>query len=208
MHPNVIFRGATTDENLGFARDRAFGILAVNGATGPLISHVPFRIDDDGHSLEAHLMNINPIIGLIEAGPVDAVIAVSGADSYVSPDWYGIENQVPTWNYVAVHLRGRLRPMNKGELAGVLDRLSGEMEGRLAPKRPWTTAKMDQRKYENMRRAIVPVRMTIDDVQGTWKLSQNKPAEARAGVASGIEAAGLGSETDAMAHLIRTVEAR
>ena len=108
MHSNPAFRQQSTDDNLAFARQRGFGQLALNGDTGPLISHVPFILSDDGTALDLHLARPNPILRLL-ATPHPAVIAVSGPDGYVSPDWYGMEDQVPTWNYIAVHLRGPLR---------------------------------------------------------------------------------------------------
>ena len=102
-----------------------------------------------------------------------------GPDGYVSPDWYGIGDQVPTWNYVAVHLRGTLDLLPQESLRGHLDRLSAAFEGRLLPKPPWKTDKLSADVLERFLRMIVPCRMTIGDVQGTWKLGQNKTAGAR-----------------------------
>ncbi len=128
MHPNPLFRGVEAARNIAFARSRGFGVLSVNGADGPLLSHVPFVLEPGGDVAELHLVRSNPIVRAL-AQPADAVIAVSGADSYVSPDWYGVDDQVPTWNYVAVHLRGRLEQLPPEELRGVLDRLSAEYGG-------------------------------------------------------------------------------
>ena len=74
--------------------------------------------------------------------PVAARIAVSGPDGYVSPDWYGIVDQVPTWNYVAVHLTGVLELRSQEEMRDLLDRQSAYYEDRLRPKPPWRTDKM------------------------------------------------------------------
>lgn len=206
MHPTKAFRTQTTDQNYAFARARAFGTLCVNAKDGPLISHVPFVLNEDGSELEAHLIRVNPIMELLEE-PIDAVIAVTGPDGYISPDWYDVDNQVPTWNYIAVHLRGKLRRLEQAILPGILDKLSADFESRLAPKPPWTTGKMEPKIYERMQRAIVPIAMTIDDIQGTWKLSQNKPEPARLGAADGVAQTGVGSETEALAELMRTVGA-
>ena len=113
MHPNPVHRPATPERNLAFARERGFGVLAVagdEGTGGPLLSHIPFLVAEGGGAVHAHLVRANPIARLLAAGERPAVLAVSGPDGYVSPDWYGPEpDQVPTWNYVAVHLRGTLR---------------------------------------------------------------------------------------------------
>ncbi|MEO0548089.1 MAG: FMN-binding negative transcriptional regulator [Pseudomonadota bacterium] len=206
MHPNPAFRQTPEDRNIAFARARSFGMLAVNGVDGaPLLSHIPFQLSEDGTYVEAHLVRSNPILGLAKA-PVDAVIAVSGGDAYISPDWYGVEDQVPTWNYVAVHLRGRLKVLDQTELHGILERLSAGMEKRLDGKKPWVIDKMDQDVYTRMQRQIVPIAMDVTEINGTWKLSQNKPDEARMGAADGVDAARMGSEIETVTRLMREAD--
>lgn len=201
MHPNQAFRKTPQDRCVTFARERSFGSLAVNCESGPLISHIPFQLSDDGTCLEAHLVRSNPVVRLLD-GPVDAVIAISGPDAYVSPDWYGMDNQVPTWNYIAVHIRGQLRRLEESELHGILDRLSAAMEARLAPKPPWSIDKMDPEIFQRMQRQIVPIAMSVDSVEGTFKLSQNKPDSARIAAANGIRTGSTGTETAILADLM------
>jgi transcriptional regulator len=74
-----------------------------------MISHVPFVLNANGTEAELHLVRSNPIARAV-TGPTQAVLAVTGPDGYVSPDWYDTPDQVPTWNYVAVHLRGHSAP--------------------------------------------------------------------------------------------------
>jgi transcriptional regulator len=202
MHPNPTFRGEATDRNIAFARQRGFGTLAVNTPDGaPLLSHVPFVLSEVGKLLEAHLVRSNPILRLTDE-PVEAVVAVLGPDAYISPDWYGMEDQVPTWNYVAVHLRGKLQRLPDDRLHDILERTSGHFESMLAPKPVWTTAKMDQKKYARMLRQIVPVTMQVETVDGTWKLSQNKPDSARLGAAEALATSQAGAEIAAMRGLM------
>lgn len=202
MHPNPAFRKAGTAANLAFAADRGFGLLTVSGPEGPLAAHVPFVITEDGASVETHLVRSNPVVRALEAGPVPALLAVSGPDGYVSPDWYGAEDQVPTWNYVAVHLRGPLALAPTATLRDMLARLSRTFEPRLAPKRPWTMDKMTPAALERLLRAIVPARLTIESADGTWKLGQNKDERARLGAAAGVEGS-VGAELAALAALMR-----
>jgi len=205
MHPNPIFRNPPTDKNIEFARQRSFGIVSINAENGPLMSHIPFQLSEDGKYLEAHLVRSNPIVRLLKQ-PIPAAIAVSGGDAYISPDWYGVDQQVPTWNYVAVHIRGSLRLLDQQELHGVLERLSASMEQRLMPKAPWKIDKIDVDIYEKMQRQIVPIAMDIEDIQGTWKLSQNKPDKVRKGAISGVENARLGTGIDEIVKLMGLVE--
>lgn len=205
MHPNPVFHTHSDQANLAFARQRAFGILAVNGADGPLMSHVPFLLDDDGENLWLHLVRSNPIVRALGT-PQAAKIAVSGPDSYVSPDWYGVADQVPTWNYIAVHLSGLLELRPVQELHDLLDRQSRLFEERLAPKAAWTSEKMSEGVMERMMRAIVPCRMKITGVDGTWKLNQNKPDDVRHRAATHIETEGLGSDLAALTRLMHAVD--
>lgn len=179
MHPNPAFRATPMDQNLAFARARGFGILSVNGAEGPLAAHVPFLLSADGGFAELHLARSNPVGRAALAGPVPALIAVSGADAYVSPDWYGADDQVPTWNYIAVHLRGVLQALPEDHLRAHVDALSAEHETRLLPKQPWVSDKMSEGAMPRMLRMILPFRFDVTAVEGTWKLNQNKTPEVR-----------------------------
>lgn len=168
-----------------------------------MLAHVPFLLSPEGKVAELHLVRSNPIVRALLDTPLAARIAVSGPDSYISPDWYGVADQVPTWNYVAVHLTGTLELRPQEELRALLDRQSAGYEDRLLPKTPWTTAKMTPEVLDRMMRMIVPCRMRISDVDGTWKLSQNKPDRAREAAARQVSGYGFGNETDVLAALMQ-----
>lgn len=201
MHPNPIFHDATAVRNIAFARARAFGVLVVAAPDGPHISHIPFLLSGDAPAADLHLVRSNPIARMGE-GPHEAKIVVSGPDSYVSPDWYGIEDQVPTWNYVAVHLAGRLERLPQDVMHDMLDRQSAAYEEQLAPKAPWTTAKMTPEVLEKMMRMIVPYRFTLTGVDGTWKLGQNKPDDVRVAAAREMADHGIGNEVAVIASIM------
>lgn len=204
MHPNPAYRGADAARNLAFARERGFGVLTVAGAEEPLASHIPFVMDEAGGALTAHIVRSNPIWRRLREGPARALLVVSGPDGYISPDWYGVSDQVPTWNYIAVHLRGELKLMEGERLRAQLDALSHEFETRLAPKRAWTSDKMEPEALARMMRMIAPVEMRIESVDGTWKLSQNKPDEMRVLAAEALRGSGVGAEIAALAALMKT----
>lgn len=203
MHPNPAFRQSPRDRNLAFARDRGFGILSVNGPEGPLAAHIPFLLNDDAAHADLHLARSNPIARATLPAP--ALIAVSGPDAYISPDWYGphseVPDQVPTWNYVAVHLRGLLEPLPEAALRAHVDALSAEHEARIAGKRPWTSAKMTEGAMPRMMRMILPFRFQVTSVEGTWKLNQNKSPAIRAQAAEALSQGNASAQ--AIAALIR-----
>lgn len=202
MHPNPVYHDADIDQNLVYARERGFGVLALNGGGSPMLSHVPFLLSGDGQVAELHLLRSNPIARALNAS-LEATIAVSGPDSYISPDWYGVPDQVPTWNYVAVHLTGILELRPQEELHDLLDRQSAVYEARLLPKVPWKTAKMSEGVMDKMMRMIVPCRMQITGVDGTWKLGQNKPDAVRLAAADHAARAGFGAQADILGALMR-----
>ncbi len=196
MHPNPAFRQTPADDNLTFARTRAFGILSVNGPEGPLMAHVPFLLWHDASHADLHLARSNPIA---RAGlPLPAVIAVSGPDAYVSPDFYGsheqVPDQVPTWNYVAVHLRGVLEALPIEAMRDHVDALSRQHEGRISGKTPWVSTKMTPGAMDRMMRMILPFRLRITSVDGTWKLNQNKPTDVRLRAADALAAGDPGAQ--------------
>lgn len=201
MHPNPVFHTQNAASNLAYAGERAFGVLAVNGPEGPLISHVPFLLQEQ--RLGLHLVRSNPIARTLRDGPVPARLAVSGPDSYISPDWYEVPDQVPTWNYVAVHLWGRLELRPQEELRALIDAQSAFFEDKLRPKAPWTSQKMTAEVMEKMMRQIVPCRMQVEGVDGTWKLNQNKADEVRLRAADQVQANGIGQELSVLAGLMR-----
>jgi transcriptional regulator len=162
--------------SLAFAEGRGFGTVCAFDGTKPIASLLPFYLDyaDDGTARAAfHLARHNPLVRLAD-GTSSWLLAVSGADAYVSADWYVSPDQVPTWLYQAVHLTGRVRKLSDDELAVQIDTLSAKFENWLAPKQPWTTSKMTAGRLETLKKAIVGLVMSVDEVEGSFKLNQQK----------------------------------
>lgn len=199
MHPNPIFRQGSTEEALEIARARGFGQLSVNGDAGPMAAHIPFELGEGEVIL--HLARSNPIARA--ALPMPALLSVLGPDAYVSPDWYGAADQVPTWNYIAVHLRGTLEPLPAEALRPHLDRVSAHFEAMLAPKPAWTMGKMSDEAMARMMRMILPFRLILRSVDSTIKLNQNKTDDQRAGAAAGITAKPIGMGAALIAERMR-----
>jgi transcriptional regulator len=203
MHPNPIFRSKAHALDVAFARDRAFGQLIVVLDGRVEISHVPFLLDADGKRAELHLVRSNPIARAVR-DTAEATLVVTGPDGYVSPDWYGVPDQVPTWNYVAVHLRGRLSALPPDHLHTTLAAQSDFLEGRHDPKPRWTMDKMTDDARTRMMRQILPFAFDVAEIDGTWKLNQNKPDAVRAAAARHMAAEGTGRDTSALATLMQT----
>lgn len=176
----------------------------MNADPVPLFAHVPFLLDDMASYADLHLVRSNPIARALSSANQNARLAVTAPDSCISPDWYGTEDQVPTWNYVAVHFIGKLELQPQEHLHALLDWQSAHFESQLLPKTPWTSDKMSEGVMEKMMRAIVPVPFYIEDMQSTWKLGQNKPELVRKSAAQHVAEHNLGSDTSTLAQWMQT----
>jgi transcriptional regulator len=177
-------RGAS----LGFAQARGFGTVCAWSGNKPVASSVPFILTsaDDGTPLAAfHVARGNPLAGLAD-GTSSWLLAVNCADAYVSADWYASPEQVPTWLYQAVHLTGPVRRMSDSELGPHLDMLSAKFENWLAPKPPWTSSKMTAPRLDALKKAIVGMVMTVEQIEGSFKLNQHKSDVDYAAIASAM----------------------
>ena len=162
--------------SLAFAKARGFGTVCAWDGGAPVASSLPFCLGyaADGTPQAAfHIARQNPLIRLAD-GKSRWLMAVTGADAYVSADWYVSPDQVPTWLYQAVHLTGTVRTLSEDELGPHLDALSAKFEGWLAPKPPWLVSKVTAGRLEALKKAIVGLVMTVEEVEGSFKLNQHK----------------------------------
>jgi transcriptional regulator len=174
--------------SLAFAEARGFGTVCAWDGVRPIASSLPFYLTsaDDGTPHTAfHVARHNPLAKLAD-GKTPWLMAVIGADAYVSPDWYVSPDQVPTWLYQAVHLTGTVRRLSDDELGPHLDRLSAKFESWLAPKPPWLSSKMTAGRLDTMKKAIVGMVMSVDEVEGSFKLNQHKSDADYVAIASAL----------------------
>ncbi|HYD36499.1 MAG TPA: FMN-binding negative transcriptional regulator [Allosphingosinicella sp.] len=183
MHPNRKFHIADREAMAALVRDLGFGVLFVATGEGPRAVHVPVLLDGD--RLRFHVSRGNLVHSAL-AGGGDALFVATGPHAYVSPEDYGLEDRVPTWNYVAVELGGPVRLLAADELVRLVDDLSAEREGRLAPKIPWTRDKMSPGRFEALLGAITGFEMRVVEWRGTAKIDQDKPVEVRSRIADAL----------------------
>jgi transcriptional regulator len=176
--------------SLGFAQARGFGTVCAWDGKRPIASSLPFYLTfaDDGTPQAAFHVARHNLLAKLADGTSSWVMAVNGADAYVSPDWYASSDQVPTWLYQAVHLTGTVRQISDDELRPHLDTLSAKFESRLAPKPPWLSSKMTAGRLDALKKAIVGLVMTVEDVEGSFKLSQHKSDADHVAIASALTA--------------------
>jgi len=188
MHPNSAFRWEDRAATRELVAGVGFGMLFAATPDGPRVAHVPVVWSGDDRLL-FHLARGNALTRHLDGAT--ALFSVLGPDGYVSPDWYGLDsNQVPTWNYLAVELEGRVEQLDRDGLVAQLDALAAAQEARLAPKPAWTRTKMDPKAFEALLRGITGFALTVQAWRGTAKLGQNKPEAARLAAADALAANG------------------
>ena len=199
MHPDPRYR--TDDRALceSLIDDIGFGMVFAATPDGPRVAHTPLLSTGDG-AIQFHLARGNALARHL-AGET-ALIVVNGPDAYVSPRWYANRDTVPTWDYVALELEGRVRRMDDDGLEAFLHAAIEKHEGRLAGT-PWLAQESSDKVWSGLFRGIVGFEMEVLAWRPTLKLSQNKPAEDRERIALGLEQAG----SAALAHLVRSLSA-
>ncbi|MGE0723062.1 MAG: FMN-binding negative transcriptional regulator [Alphaproteobacteria bacterium] len=171
----------------------AFATLVTVGADGPIVSHLPMFLEDDGSPdgrLVGHIARANPQWRESDFAKT-AVAIFAGVDAYVSPSWYPGKAEhgkvVPTWNYTVVHVRGRLSIAEDPQaVRAIVERLTAIHEATLPA--PWQVSDAPEEFVRAQLRGIVGVRIAIEAIEGKRKLSQNRAREDRAGVVAGLAA--------------------
>ena len=174
--------------SLAFAQARGFGTVTAWDGHKPLASSLPFYLvyaEDGTPHVAFHVARNNPLAKLAD-GKSHWLMAVTGADAYVSADWYVSPDQVPTWLYQAVHLTGTVRMQSDSELGPHLEALSAKFESWLAPKPPWAMSKVTAGRLEALKKAIVGLVMSVDEVEGSFKLNQHKSDVDHVAIASAL----------------------
>lgn len=165
-------------------RAHHFGLLVTHGPRGSEASHIPFTLaeDGDGFTLMGHLAAANPQCDAL-SGPALAVF--SGPHAYVSPGWYSVQPAVPTWDYAAVHVQGRLEPLaDPAEVMAGLQDLSAADPG------GFRVDAMPPVFRDRMLAGIRAFRLVPERVEAQWKMSQNRAVADRLGVAAALRAQG------------------
>lgn len=160
-----------------------------------LTNHIPLLLDGDRGphgTLVAHVARANPV-WRASASEVLSVVSFQGPQAYVTPSWYASKRAhgkvVPTWNYAVVHVRGVPRFVHdRAWLHAHVSRLSDAHEA--SERHPWAVSDAPDDFVERHLGAVVGVEIPIERLVGKWKVSQNRPAEDRAGVAAGLRERG------------------
>ncbi len=186
--PNY-FKQENLEEVKSFLQQNSFGILVsqVNGK--PWATHIPLELVKDAQGedvLVGHISRGNKQWKDFEKN--EEVLAIfNGPHAYISSSWYDHEN-VPTWNYIAVHVYGTIRIIEGEELLDALKKLVNKYETHSA--NPVSVEGMSKKFLESELRGIVGFEIHITDIQASYKISQNRDTKNKQAIIDELEKRG------------------
>lgn len=166
-----------------------FATMVTSADGEPLATHLPMELvrDTTGRRvLEGHVSRANPHWRTLEAG-ARVLCIFGGPHTYISPTWYDHEN-VPTWNYMVVHIWGTAQLVeDPADVRALLTRLSRRYEDTPGG---FAVDRMTPEYYAKEVRGIVAFRIKVERVEAAFKLSQNRNATDHANIVRQLEARG------------------
>ncbi len=170
MYIPDIYRNDDPEEISRFIRANGFATLVTTADGNPWATHLPLMLRETagGQFLHGHLSIENPQARELQGAKILAIFL--GPDAYISSSWYDHEN-VPTWNYIAVHAYGTARVLDHDQTIAHLSELTRHYEQGL--ENPVSVEDLSE-KTMRQARAIVAFEIRIDELHAKQKLSQNR----------------------------------
>jgi transcriptional regulator len=166
----------------------------------PYVSYLPLTVEtiEPALVLSGHCARANPHWKYFEGSPL--LVIFRGVDGYISPRFYqDCSTNVPSWNYVAVHCTGTASIASVDDVDAILEKLVAQMEE--GAESPWRVDDLLPEVFTNFKKAIVPFRITVSNVDAKFKLSQRGSDGDVAGLIKGLRESGAegdGRLADAM----------
>lgn len=172
MYTPKFFEEKDTAELLAFMREYNFAVLVTNEDHHIEASHLPFIIEQRENDLilSAHMARANHQWKQFDETGV--LVIFSGPHAYISPLLYKEKQNVPTWNYVAVHAYGKVKILEDN-----LALLEKQLEAYDTAYFNGNWKEIPAEYKTNLAKGIVAFEITVNDLQGKKKLNQNKPGE-------------------------------
>lgn len=169
MYPPPHHQSHDIEKMISVIKHFPLGMLITAKDGQPLVTHIPFIYNETTKRLVAHLDRNNPQLETLKDG-VDVLVVFKGPDTYISPSIY-TTSQLPTWNYIMVHITGNLKLLNDAEavkqtMINMTEFLEGADQNYVLKK--------DDSKMEKLINYIQAFEIEITNWEGKFKLSQDK----------------------------------
>jgi len=173
MYKLPYFTEADKDVVLQFMKQNPFVTLITNNNGESYATQIPVLIDEqeNGISLRGHIMRKTDHCNALEANP-NALILFTGAHCYVSSSWYAERNIGSTWNYMTIHVKGKVNILDAAGAKQILTDLTNQYEH--GQEDPELVAHMPPNYIDQMVKAIIGYEIIIEDIYPIYKLSQNR----------------------------------
>lgn len=189
-------------------RAHPLGLLITAGSGMPAANAVPFHLAADAGpkgTLQAHVARANGQWKEIADG-APVLVVFQGTNAYITPSWYATKRDtgkvVPTWNYAIVQVRGRATVIDDAAwLRRQIDALTGSHEG--IREAPWSVDDAPEKYVESQIKGIIGIEIEIGEIDGKWKVSQNRPRADIAEVIEGLKRDDQPHTNTDMAELVR-----
>lgn len=170
MHTPKIYQDHDPASIQKFIHENGFGIL-ISTVDGQFwATHIPMVLSKDGTKLVGHISRGNKQWKDVE-GFKNVLAIFNGPHTYVSSSWYDHEN-VPTWNYLAVHVYGSIRIIEGDELLASLSELTDKYEKH--SEKPVSVKTMSSEYVHREMKGVTGFEISIERFEATRKLSQNR----------------------------------
>ena len=169
-----------------YIRQYPFATLITAADNHPIATHLPFILEQEGEQwyLLSHMARANPQWKLLEAH--QPLVVFQEPHAYISPTYYEKEENVPTWNYVAVHVYGNVEMLFEPEQAvETLEKTIAVFEKEFQGQ--WEN--LDEGYKNRLLKGMVAFRIKIQNLEAKEKLSQNKTAQEREKISAGLSKA-------------------
>lgn len=172
MYIPKYFKVTDVNEICDFVQKNSFGTIVTTNLGKPIATHLPLQLikEGDTHYITGHMAYGNPQWKTFETCE-DVLVMFQGPHAYISSSWYEQEN-VPTWNYQAVHVYGTASILNEEELKQDLTMLLQKYEKHR--KNPVLWDKLSPQLLESQLKGVVGFKIKVGEIQAAHKLSQNR----------------------------------
>jgi transcriptional regulator len=183
MYVPKYFQQHDAEEIVNFIRHNSFGVLVSQKESKLTATHIPLELSEDKTKLRGHMAKANPQWQNFSDGK-EVLAIFNGPHTYVSSSWYDHEN-VPTWNYIAVHVYGTISIMEGDALRLALKELVDKYESKV--ENPISMEKMSPAYVDRAIKGLVGFEISITNIEASYKLSQNRDDKNHAAIVSQLE---------------------
>ena len=178
----------------GYLKQYPLGLLCVNGETAPLVAHIPFLLQGEageGQLLSGHIAKANPVAQrLLQWPDTEVLVVFSGPSAYISPVWYNHPN-VPTYNYIAVQVRGKVHLIT--DQARLRELLSVQI-AQFEPAGGYDLSHIPEAMMASHLPEIIGLEIAVISISAARKMSQNRDPESYANIVRQLEGSPTGEE--------------